>query len=284
MLLVGFLVEAAQKVDGFEVLAAAEFVGDPFALLARIIEIEHGGDGVYAQAVDVIFVEPEHGARHQEAAHFVAAVIEDVGLPVGMKALARVGMLVKMRAVEVGEAVRVGREVRRHPVEDHADAVLVQVVDQVHEILRRAVARGGREVAGGLVSPGSVEGMLHHRQELDVREAQLADIFGEARRDFAIGERTIVIFGDAHPRTEMHFVDRLRRTQRVAGRTPLHPLVVVPLVVEIPDDRGGAGRLFMQQAERVGFIDVVAVALRFDVKLVERAFGDTGDEAFPDAR
>ena len=153
--------------------------GNPFAVLARIIEIEHRGDGVHAQAVDVIFVEPEHRTRHQEAADFGAAIVEDVSLPVGMKSLARIGVLVEMRAVEIGEAVRVGREVRRNPVENDADAVLVQVVDQVHEVLRRAEARGGREVAGGLVSPGTVEGMLHHGQELDVGEAHLVDVFGK---------------------------------------------------------------------------------------------------------
>ena len=91
-----------------------------------------------------------------------------------------------MRAVEISQAVGVGREVRRHPVEDHRDAVLVQVIHQIHEILRRAVARSGGEIAGGLVSPGTVEGMLHHRQEFDVSEAHASGIFGEARRGLAI--------------------------------------------------------------------------------------------------
>ena len=125
-----------------------------------------------------------------------------------MESLARVGVFVEMRAVEVGQAVPVGREVRRHPVENHADAVLVQVVDQVHEILRRAVARRGSEVAGGLVSPGTVERMLHDRQELDVGEAHLVDVFGESRRRLAIGERAVVFFRHAHPRAEMDFVNR----------------------------------------------------------------------------
>ena len=169
------------------IFASAEFVGNPFALLAGVIEVEHGGDRIHAQAVDVILVEPEHRARHQKAANFGASVVEDVRLPVGMETLPRIGMLVEMRAVEVGQAVRVGREVRRHPVEDHGDAVLVQVVDQIHEILRRAVARGGGEIAGGLVSPGAVEGMLHHGQEFHVSEAHAADVFGEARRGLAIG-------------------------------------------------------------------------------------------------
>ena len=39
----------------------------------------------------------------------------------------------------------------------------------------------------------------------------------------------------------------------------------------------------MQQAERVGLVDAVSVAIRFDVEFVERALGYAGDEAFPDA-
>ena len=35
----------------------------------------------------------------------------------------RIGVLVKMRAVEVREAVSVVRKMRRHPIENHADAV-----------------------------------------------------------------------------------------------------------------------------------------------------------------
>jgi hypothetical protein len=105
----------------------------------------------------------------------------------GWKALPRVRVFVEMRAVEVGQTVGVGREVRWHPVENDGDAVLVQVIHQVHEILRRAVARSGSEIAGGLVSPGTVEGMLHHRQEFHVSEAHAPHVFGEPRRGFAIG-------------------------------------------------------------------------------------------------
>src|SRR5580704_17475859 len=118
MLFVSLLIEAAKEVDGLEVFATAELVGNPFPFLARIVEVEHGSDGIYAQAVDVILVKPEHGARHQETPNLGAPVIEDVRLPVGMETLARVGMLVQVRAIEVSQAVGVGREVRRHPVEN----------------------------------------------------------------------------------------------------------------------------------------------------------------------
>src|ERR1035438_3672021 len=93
MFSVGFEVEAAQELDGLEVFAAAEAVGNPLACFARVVEIEHGGDGVYTQSVDMIFVEPEHGARHEEAADLAASIIENESFPVGMESLACVRVL-----------------------------------------------------------------------------------------------------------------------------------------------------------------------------------------------
>ena len=98
-----------------------------------------------------------------------------------MVPLARIGVLVEVRAVEVAQAVLVAGEVRRHPVEDHADPVLVQVVDEIHEVLRRAVARARREVAGHLVAPRAVERVLHDRHQLDVREAHALHVLGQRR-------------------------------------------------------------------------------------------------------
>ena len=88
MMLVRQDVEFLDERNGFEILAAAEFVGNPFARLAAVVEIQHRGDGIDPQAVDVIFVEPEQGVGEQEIAHFGAAVVEDQRAPVGMLALA----------------------------------------------------------------------------------------------------------------------------------------------------------------------------------------------------
>ena len=103
-------VQALQERDRFQIFAAAERVRNPFAGLARIIEVEHGSHGIHAQAVDVIFVQPEKRVREQKILHFVAAVVEDQRAPVGMRALARIGVLVEMRAVEEspGRARRAG--------------------------------------------------------------------------------------------------------------------------------------------------------------------------------
>ena len=105
-----------------------------------------------------------------------------------MIALARVGVLVQMRAVEARQPVLVGGEVRGDPVEHHADAALMQVIDEVHEILRRAVAGARREIARDLVAPRAVERVLHHRQQLDVGEAHVGHVVGELMRHLTVAQ------------------------------------------------------------------------------------------------
>src|ERR1700684_651438 len=91
-----------------------------------------------------------------------------------------------------------------------------------------------------------------------------------------------MFLGDAHPRAEVNFINGLWRTQRVARRALLHPVAVVPLVVEVPHHGCGAGRLLMQKAEGIGLVNLIAVTSRLDVEFVERTLGHPGNEAFPD--
>ena len=124
------LVQLLQERDGLQVLAAAEDVRHPLALAPRVVEVEHRRDRVHAQAVDVQLAEPVERRREQEVAHLVAAEVEDERSPVGVRAAAGIVVLVERRAVEARERPVVAREVRGHPVEDHADAALVQRVDE----------------------------------------------------------------------------------------------------------------------------------------------------------
>ena len=148
--------------------------------------------------------------------HFVAAVVEDQRAPVGMLAQARIGVLVEMRAVELGQAVGVVGEVGRRPIENHAQALLMAAIHEVHEVGGRAVAAGGGEIADGLVAPGAVEGMLHDGQQLDVREAHLLDVGNQLVGQFAVGEPAIAFL--AAPGAQMDFVDGNGLGQPVAAR------------------------------------------------------------------
>ncbi len=139
------LVGLAQEVDGIEVLVAAVLIGDPLALPARVIEVEHRGDGIHAQTVEVVVLQPETGIRGEEGRHFRPPEIVDVGAPILVEALPRVGMLVEMGPVELAEPMGVQREMARHPVEHHADAGLVGHVDEGREVIGRAETARRRE-------------------------------------------------------------------------------------------------------------------------------------------
>src|SRR5713101_2228103 len=151
-------------------------------------------------------------------------------------------MLEQMSAIKEGEAMAVGREVRWDPVENDRDVVLVQIVDEVHEILRRAVTRRRSEVTRGLIAPGTIERMLHDREQFDVCESELIYVVGETGRDLAISKRTVVLFGDAHPGAEVNLVDRDGCVQRVGGCALFEKGCVAPGVVKVPDHGSSARR------------------------------------------
>ena len=91
------------------------------------------------------------------------------------------------------------------------------MIDEVHEILRRAVAAGGGVVADRLIAPASGERMLADRQQLDVREAHLPAVIDQLLGHFAVGEPAIRIFARAPPATEVDFVNRDRACRDALG-------------------------------------------------------------------
>ena len=146
-------IEHLEELNGFKVLVTAVDIGHPFAVAAVVVKVEHRGDSVHAQTVDVILVEPEQRVGDEEGADLVAAEIEYAGTPFLMLALAPVGILIGRRAVKAVETVGVLREMGGNPVHDNADAVLMEYVDELHEVLRLAVTRGRRIVAADLIAP-----------------------------------------------------------------------------------------------------------------------------------
>ena len=186
-------------------LFAALGIGQPFARLSRIVEIEHRGDGIDAQPVDMEAVEPVERIGDQEIGHLAAAEIVDRGVPVRLEAAARIGMLVERLAVEAGEAVLIGGEMRRHPVEDHAEPGLMGAIDEAGEARGIAEAAGGREQPDRLVAPGGIERMLADRQQLEMGEAHIEGVGDEPVGEFVIGEepaRPVAL-----PGAEMHLID-----------------------------------------------------------------------------
>jgi hypothetical protein len=188
-----------------------------------------------------------------------------------------------MSAVEEGEAVLVARKVRGHPVENHTDAALMEMIHQIHEVLRCAVARSRREVAGNLITPRAVERVLHHGHELHVREAHFDDVVAELMRHLAVRERAVVLVWHAAPGAKVYFVDRHRRIERVSGGAMAHPVGVAPFIGQVPHDGGRSRRRLAKVGVGVALLHRVAAVARLNVVLVQRAVLNARDETRPDS-
>ena len=88
----------------------------------------------------------------------------------------------------------------------------MQVVDQEHEVLGRAVPAARREVPGGLVAPGPVERVLHDRQQLDVGVSERQGVLGQHWRHFAVRQQPPGVRRVASPRARRPEVDVVRRS------------------------------------------------------------------------
>src|SRR5207247_7705495 len=124
-----------------------------------------------------------------------AAVVEDERAPIPMLALPRVGMLVERRAVELRKAVGISREMAGYPIENDSQAGLMTGVDQDLEVVGRPEAAARRKEPEHMIAPRSRKRMLHHRQQLDVRETHFLHIRHEPMRHLAVGEEAVALFG-----------------------------------------------------------------------------------------
>ena len=132
---VDLLVQKPEERDRVEILPTPERVGVPLPCRTGVVEIQHRRDRVDAQPVGVEIKQPFEPAPDQEVAHLVPPVVENQRAPVGMDAAPGIVVLVERAAVEPGERELVVREVRGDPVEQHTDAVRVQDVDHLAELV-----------------------------------------------------------------------------------------------------------------------------------------------------
>ncbi len=272
-------VQLLQERHRLEVLVAAVDVRRPLAVLPGVVEVEHRGHRVDPQAVDVELAQPVEGVGDEEVAHLGAAVVEHEGAPVGVLAALGVGVLVERAAVEAGQRAGVAGEVGRHPVDDHADPALVEVIDEPAEVVGVAEAGGRRVEPRDLVAPRRLVGVLGHRHQLHVGEPELAHVIGEQRGQLAVGQEARRRRGDATTRG----APRRALSRSRTGSTSVasgHPLVVAPLVLALRRRRWPSRR----SARRTGPSD----RLRWEVVPVGAddlvLVGGAGPDAAPRTR
>ena len=272
-------VEPLDEVDRLEVLLAAVLVRLPLPRFLAVVEVEHRGQRADAQTVQMVGFQPEYRRRYQKADDLGTAEIEQAGVPLGHFAALGILALKERRAVKLSQREAVLGEVRRNPVHDDADAPLVQRVDQEHQVVGRAVARGRGKVARRLEAPARIIGMLGERHELHVREVHVAEVVGQLLSELTVGVEAAVLV--ALPRAGVDFVNIHRLPERIGGSAALLPLSVAPLIrAEVKDTRGVVGTVLRVKGKGVGLHHLLEPR-GLDAVFVGFSLTDAFDEKLP---
>src|SRR4051794_208771 len=98
-------------------------------------------------------VDPEECVRDEKITNLVTPVVEDERAPIRMLTEPWIIVLVECRPVEPSKRIIVLRKVGRHPIENDADVVLMQLINEKAKVVRVSIARRRSEVAADLVAP-----------------------------------------------------------------------------------------------------------------------------------
>ena len=118
-------------------------------------------------------------------------------------------------------------------------------------------------------------------QQLDVREAHVADVRGELLGELAVRQRAVALERVQPPGARVHLVDRDRAGELVGALALVHPRDVAPGVVRLVDDRGGERRDLGLEREGIGLQRQLA-GPGADLELVALPLADVGHEQLPD--
>src|ERR1700722_8285847 len=150
--------------------------------------------------------------------------------------------------------MRILREMSRNPVDDDADSVGVTLIDKMPEFIGVPESAGRSEVAGNLIAPGTVEGMLGHRHQFNVGVTQILHIRDQTIGKLDIAQEAVPFFGNPGPRSKMNFVDADRLFVPLLRFAVLDPFVIAPFeTIEVEDQGSGLDSMLPVKCERITF-------------------------------
>src|SRR5579872_1305907 len=107
------------------------------------------------------------------------AVIKDVGVPMGMEPLPRIFMFVERCSIESSKRKFIGGKMGRDPIDDHANPLLMEIIDKVLKIFRRSKTACRGVITADLIAPRLIERMLANRHQFNMAKSHLFAILSQ---------------------------------------------------------------------------------------------------------
>ena len=263
-------VQMLKECDRLQILIASILVRNPLPVLFSIIQIQHRCNRIHTKPVHMIVLDPKQRIGDQEILHLRLTVIKNLRAPVRMLALSRIRIFKGRRTVKISQSMGILRKMCRNPVQDHTNAIAMQIIDHIRKILRRPVTGSRRIVSGHLISPGTIIRMLGDSHQFYMSVSHLFHIICDRMCELAICIKSF-LFGTrmTHPGSHMYLIDR----QRILFLIPLfalfQPLLVRPLQIRnIGHTRSCPRTKFCIIGERIRFKNPLSF-LCLNTKLIQ---------------
>ena len=135
---------------------SAVHICPPFSIRSVIIQVQHRCNGVYPNAIDVIFFQPVASTGNKEGANLSLSIVKDTGSPGFMLHFQRISIFITIRSVELAKSCGIFWKMCRHPVQNYTNSCLVEQVHHFLKIVRRSMPGGRCIVTRYLIAPGSI--------------------------------------------------------------------------------------------------------------------------------
>ena len=178
-----------------------------------VIVVEHVAHRIKAEAVHAEFLQPVAAVGEQKAPRHFLTVVKGGRAPLIEFLAEKVAA-----AVVAGQALlRIGAGVAVGDVQNHGQAQAVGLVHQHLELVRRAVARTGREIAADLIAEGAVQGVLQNAHELHGGVAVGLDPGQDGAAEFLIAAHAFAVMGQGGLRHAHVSLINAREDQRAGA-------------------------------------------------------------------
>ena len=264
-----------EKLNGFQIFISTINIRNPLSIFLPVIQIQHGCNCIHTKSVYVIILNPHQRTSDQEVLDLILSVIKDFGSPVRMLSFARVCIFISCSTIELCQSMRIFWKMRRYPVKNHANLVLMAFVDQMCKILRCSITGSRCIISRYLISPGTIVWILGNPHQLNVGIPHLPDIRNQCLCQIAVGIKSIIVPPRmAHPGTRMYLINCQRLLiYFLFGKffSGTHPFAIRPEEIGNIRDNGSCLRpQLCIICIRVCFVQLSSV-LRYNQELVHAA-------------
>ena len=107
----------------------------PLTFLAAVVEIQHGSNSIYSEAINLIVVQPVLRSAKQKTGDFPATIVVDTGTPIWMFATLWMIVFIKVGAIEFGKSMTIRWKVCRYPIKQDSKFIAMRAFNKAPKAL-----------------------------------------------------------------------------------------------------------------------------------------------------